>query len=64
MRGTQTNNKMNTNNEEIQKQANLLREVMENYNSFKELHQEALGPHFHQDIFDRWFTQQIRKEVA
>ena len=47
---------------EIKKQVEALREVLDQYNSQMQLHQEALGPHFNQDIFDRWFTQQINKE--
>jgi|TARA_R110000824_G_scaffold203371_3_gene387810 hypothetical protein len=55
---------MKINISEIKKQAEALREVLEKYNSFKELHQDALGPHFEQDLFDRWFTHQIAKEAA
>lgn len=55
---------MKTNRAEIRTQTEILRELMEKYNSFKELHQEALGPHFEQEIFDRWFTNQIQKEAA
>ena len=52
---------MKTNIKIIKEQAQALKEVLDTYNSYKELHKEALGPHFEESIFNNWFTQQIIK---
>ena len=52
---------MKTNTTIIRENAKALKEVLDTYNSYRELHMEALGPHFEETIFNNWFTQQIMK---
>ena len=52
---------MKTNTTIIRENAKALKEVLDTYNSYRELHREALGPHFEETIFNNWFTQQIMK---
>tara|TARA_R100001163_G_scaffold15072_1_gene13632 strand:- start:9248 stop:9415 length:168 start_codon:yes stop_codon:yes gene_type:complete len=52
---------MKTDIKEIKLQQMALREVMNMYNQMRELHQDALGPHFEETIFNNWFTQQVIK---